>query len=78
VDVAIASICHNVTMNETAVRAPAVTNQFCDRCGARAAVIVAVINGDLYFCGHHARKHITAIVEQSLKVYDPNHELILG
>ena len=76
-DVAVESIDYNLDMTETAVRAPAVTNQFCDRCGARAAVIVAVVNGDLYFCGHHARKHITAIVEQSLKVYDPNHELIL-
>lgn len=28
----------------------------CDRCGAAAQVRAVFLEGDLYFCGHHARK----------------------
>jgi len=27
----------------------------CDKCGVQAKVRASFINGDLFFCGHHAR-----------------------
>ena len=36
----------------------------CDRCGAAALVRVTLpAGGELHFCGHHARKHSTRLLE---------------
>lgn len=32
-------------------------NDRCDRCGAQAYVLVRMFEGELLFCGHHAREH---------------------
>jgi hypothetical protein len=46
-------------------------NDRCDSCGAAAKVVATLLNGELLFCGHHARKAGTNLVLKSLKVYDP-------
>lgn len=33
----------------------------CDRCGARAYVLVRLTAGELRFCAHHARAHLDAL-----------------
>ena len=43
----------------------------CDRCGAQAKVRATLANGELYFCGHHARATGNKLVLQSVQVYDP-------
>jgi hypothetical protein len=43
----------------------------CDSCGAAAMVIATFLNGELLFCGHHARKAGTKLVLQAANVYDP-------
>ena len=46
-------------------------NDRCDRCTARAMVRATFLNGELYFCGHHARQIATPLVLASVDVYDP-------
>jgi hypothetical protein len=46
----------------------------CDQCGAQAMVRATLASGELYFCGHHARKTGNKLVIQSLVVFDP-HEV---
>jgi hypothetical protein len=58
-------------MAEVGVQAPSLINVSCDRCSAQAYVIGAFLNGDLYFCGHHARESKIQIAMQALKIYDP-------
>lgn len=43
----------------------------CDRCGAQAMVRATLVNGELYFCGHHGRELSKKLVESSLNVFDP-------
>lgn len=43
----------------------------CDRCSAQALVRATLANGELYFCGHHARQTGNKLVLQSIHVYDP-------
>ena len=43
----------------------------CDKCGAQAMVRATLANGELYFCGHHAREIGTPLVLQSAHVFDP-------
>lgn len=42
----------------------------CDRCGARAWVRVTLTSGELYFCAHHANRHVEALSAQALVVLD--------
>ena len=44
----------------------------CDSCGAAAKVIVTFLNGELMFCGHHARDLSEALVKKSISIYDPD------
>jgi hypothetical protein len=44
----------------------------CDSCGAAARVIVTFINGELMFCGHHARDLSTSLTSKSISIYDPD------
>lgn len=46
-------------------------NDRCDACGAAAKVVATLLNGELLFCGHHAREYKDALTNKSLKVYDP-------
>lgn len=43
----------------------------CDKCGAAAKVRATLMNGELYFCGHHAREISTELVLKSVEVFDP-------
>ena len=44
----------------------------CDRCGSQAQVRVTMLTGMLLFCGHHARRHSSALSNQAVTIYDPN------
>ena len=50
----------------------------CDKCGAQAMVRATLANGELYFCGHHARDVGSKLVGQSLVVYDPSEVFNYG
>ena len=47
----------------------------CDSCTAAAKVVATFINGELMFCGHHARKNHVAFNKKALNIYDPEDEL---
>jgi hypothetical protein len=47
----------------------------CDTCSAAALVAATFLNGELMFCGHHARKYKDNIIIKSILVYDPQNEL---
>jgi hypothetical protein len=51
---------------------PIAVTERCDKCGAQAMVRAILANGELYFCGHHARKTGNKLVLNSLQVFDPN------
>ena len=51
---------------------PIAVSERCDKCGAQAMVRATLANGELYFCGHHARKTGNKLVLNSLQVFDPN------
>ena len=42
----------------------------CDRCGAQAFVRAVLVNGDLLFCGHHARAYGERLEAAALVVED--------
>jgi phage FluMu protein gp41 len=52
-------------------------NDRCDACQAAAKVVATLLNGELLFCGHHAREYGTSLVTKSLRVYDPEGVLNL-
>lgn len=59
-------------MTDTSVHARELTlADRCDACGAAAKVIATFLNGELLFCGHHARKAGTPLVLKAINVYDP-------
>ena len=43
----------------------------CDSCSAAAKVIATFLNGELLFCGHHARKMNDSLKVKAVNVYDP-------
>jgi hypothetical protein len=43
----------------------------CDACSAAAKVIATFLNGELLFCGHHARKMNDTLKVKAVDVYDP-------
>jgi hypothetical protein len=49
----------------------------CDACSAAAKVIATLINGELMFCGHHAKKLKISIKNKSVAVWDPEGVLDL-
>ena len=42
----------------------------CDRCGAQARVRVVLANGELVFCGHHAKAFEPSLRAQALQWID--------
>jgi len=42
----------------------------CDRCSAQAFVIVKMVAGELYFCGHHFNKYSEPLNKVSFEVVD--------
>ena len=55
--------------------APLTVADRCDRCGAQAYVRVVLPSGDLFFCGHHARKHAGAFTDVALHIQDERERL---
>ncbi len=49
----------------------------CDACSAAAQVIVTFINGELMFCGHHAKDKADSLKLKSVNIFDPNNYLNL-
>lgn len=49
----------------------------CDSCGAQARVIVTFLNGELMFCGHHARALSKPLLLKSLDIYDPDEFILI-
>lgn len=45
----------------------------CDQCGARAWVRVTLASGELFFCAHHASKHMESLQVQALEILDERH-----
>lgn len=50
---------------------PLLASDRCDKCTARALVRATLLNGELYFCGHHAKEIGYTLVQKAVKVYDP-------
>ena len=49
----------------------------CDSCSAAAQVIVTFLNGELMFCGHHAKNKADSLKLKSVNIFDPNNYLNL-
>ena len=47
----------------------------CDRCGAQARVRVVLANGELLFCGHHAKRYEPELRAQALTWVDETDAL---
>lgn len=48
----------------------------CDSCSAAAKIIATFINGELLFCGHHAKEKQKALLSKAIKVYDPESVIL--
>ncbi|MEI8080293.1 MAG: hypothetical protein WCI74_00405 [Actinomycetes bacterium] len=56
--------------------APLTAADRCDRCGATAYVRVLLISGgELLFCGHHARQHLSAVRPLAARIDDESDRL---
>jgi len=53
------------------VLAPIEVFEKCDRCGVKAKVATTFLNGELYFCGHHAKTLQPHLIAKALTIYDP-------
>ena len=58
-------------MTVTETREPLQVSDRCDRCGAQARIRATLITGQIYLCGHHARKAGNTLVLKSMDVFDP-------
>lgn len=47
----------------------------CDACSAAAKVVATFLNGELMFCGHHARAMVNTAMKKAITVWDPEDEL---
>ena len=45
----------------------------CDACSAAAQVIVTFLNGELMFCGHHAKDKSDSLKLKAVTIFDPNN-----
>ncbi len=50
-------------------------NDRCDSCSAAARVVYTLLNGELIFCGHHARNINESLSKTAITVWDPYKEL---
>lgn len=65
-------------MDFTMTKALITVRDRCDQCGAQAKVRATLLNGELYFCGHHARKAGSELVTKSVEVFDPEGVFNIG
>lgn len=47
----------------------------CDSCSAAAKVIAEFLNGELMFCGHHARASYESLKLKAISIFDPENEM---
>lgn len=57
---------------------PLTTADRCDVCDAQAYVRVVMLTGELFFCGHHARKHGEKLKKVALLFQDETASLTSG
>lgn len=50
-------------------------NDRCDSCSAQAKVVATFLNGELLFCGHHARLLKDSLTLKAATLYDPEGSL---
>ena len=48
----------------------------CDKCSDAAKIVATFLNGELMFCGHHAKEFKTSLFDKAIEVYDPEDILI--
>ncbi|VTX80510.1 Uncharacterised protein [Actinomyces naeslundii] len=60
---------------DSAEQRPLTTADRCDVCDAQAYVRVVMLTGELFFCGHHARKHADKLKEVALLFQDETSSL---
>lgn len=48
----------------------------CDKCSAAAKVVTTFLNGELMFCGHHAKELKDSLFDKAIEVYDPDNVLV--
>jgi hypothetical protein len=53
------------------VKFPIEVFEVCDRCGAKAKVGATFLQGELYFCGHHAKTLQPHLLAKAITIYDP-------
>jgi len=63
-------------MTTTVVTRELTAQDRCDNCSAAARVVATFLNGELMFCGHHARKHADSLKTKSATLFDPFNELV--
>ena len=61
---------------EVTSREPLTLNDRCDTCSAAAKVVFTFHNGELMFCGHHAKDKYDVLSIKSISVWDPESVLI--
>jgi hypothetical protein len=57
-------------------REPLTLNDRCDSCSAAAKVVFTFLNGELMFCGHHAKDKKEVLSIKSISIWDPENSLI--
>lgn len=50
-------------------------NDRCDRCSAAAMVRFSLLNGELMFCGHHAKEFGSVLKDKAISIEDPEKVL---
>ena len=63
-------------MITTTEREALTLNDRCDSCSAAAKVVFTFLNGELMFCGHHAKDKSESLLIKSISVWDPESVLI--
>ena len=58
-------------MTTTSVTRVLTAQDRCDSCSAAAKVVATFLNGELMFCGHHAKKNEELLRIKAVEVYDP-------
>ena len=48
----------------------------CDVCQAAAMLVATFINGELMFCGHHAKDKKDMLMTKAISIFDPNNILL--
>ena len=75
---AVTTLDEQATPAAASTERPLTTADRCDVCDAQAYVRVVMLTGELFFCGHHARKHGENLKEVALLFQDETASLTAG